>query len=84
MEDGMISHEEYRQRLNTIENMIDSSSVAFVLSHVAQVCAEKGQHIRENWQDERAAKEWDIACMKIDHTVAHLNNRAMPGIMFPE
>jgi len=41
-----------------LEQMIDSNSVSVVLLFLAEVCDQKAEHIRENWQDKSLAKTW--------------------------
>ncbi len=45
------------QMLN-IEAMIDRASVADILHIIADICHEKEDHIRANWQDNHYANEW--------------------------
>lgn len=49
-----------------IEKMIDRHGLASVLEMIAQICYEKGDHLRSNWQDETTAKVWDRDGRKID------------------
>ncbi len=49
-----------------IEPIIDGSSLAIVLSAIAQVCNEKSLHILENWQDSNTAKVWRQAAIQIE------------------
>lgn len=45
----------------TLEQLIDRCGLANVVSAVADICGEKAEHIRENWQDESTAFMWDKA-----------------------
>jgi len=54
-----MSTEETRQAI--IEDRIDKDSLEVVLYDIEQVCLAKAQHIRENWQDEHAAEQWEAA-----------------------
>jgi hypothetical protein len=49
----------YKLELEQIESVIDRTGIAAVISGIAQICSEKADHIRENWQDENLATEWD-------------------------
>lgn len=45
----------------TLESLIDQTSLLDVLVGLELVCAEKAKHVRINWQDEALAKLWDRA-----------------------
>jgi hypothetical protein len=53
-----------------LEALVDRHSVADVLLDLAFICAEKGAHIRENWQDSVTAKSWDKAAAICDKAAA--------------
>lgn len=42
-----------------LEQLIDKASLSTVLFALADICDEKANHIRENWQDNGLAKLWD-------------------------
>jgi hypothetical protein len=50
---------QHNKDLDTIESLIDRLSVPVVVSLLAEVCSAKADHLRENWQDEPGAKDWD-------------------------
>jgi hypothetical protein len=58
---------------NTLETLIDKHGLAAVLSAMSEVCAEKAEHIRSNWQDRATAKPWD----EVSNTFDDLQGRAM-------
>lgn len=45
--------------IETLERVIDAYDLPSVLEAIDQICIEKAQHIRENWQDESTARAWD-------------------------
>jgi hypothetical protein len=47
-----------RELLVTFEGAIDSHGLANVIDALAEICAEKADHIRENWQDGQTAGPW--------------------------
>ena len=49
-----------------IESMIDRSSLADVLSHLAQICSDKAEHIRSNWDSDPQAELWEEAAEQIE------------------
>lgn len=53
---GMGNHAE-----RDLEDAIDRYSLSDVLGTLANICSAKADHLRSNWQDENAAKEWDRA-----------------------
>jgi hypothetical protein len=44
-----------------LERLIDASSLATVVHTLAEIAAEKAEHIRCNWQDRLTARQWDRA-----------------------
>ena len=42
-----------------IEECIDKTSLADVLTCMADICFEKSDHVKTNWQDIGLAKTWD-------------------------
>lgn len=48
-----------------LEAMIDSNTLAEVVAALSEICAEKADHIRANWQDAVTAQAWDIAADKL-------------------
>lgn len=48
-----------------IETLIDKYSVSGILNAMANVCYAKAEHIRENWQDNDLAKDWEKRGSKI-------------------
>ena len=49
-----------------LEAMLDGGhSIADVLSMLAEVCDEKAEHVRTNWQDKVLAREWTRASTKL-------------------
>lgn len=50
-----------RERLEALEAMVDSATLAEVLEALADICHEKADHLRVNWQDSGMAVVWDRA-----------------------
>jgi len=48
-----------RDAKDRLEAMLDQSSLKEVLDMLAEICHEKADHLRSNWQDEAAAKDWE-------------------------
>jgi len=42
-----------------LEQLIDSFTLPQIVDKLAEICREKASHLRENWQDEKAARLWD-------------------------
>lgn len=57
---------------DTLEAMIDRTSLTAVLEGLFDVCGDKAEHIRANWQDEQTAKVWDIAQDIMSSVLAHV------------
>lgn len=51
-----------------LEALVDQNSLTDVLYALAEMCHEKADHVRSNWQDAIAAKEWDTAGRRIGRT----------------
>jgi hypothetical protein len=41
-----------------LEAMVDRASVSAILEALAQICRLKAVHLRDNWQDDKAARIW--------------------------
>jgi hypothetical protein len=54
-----------------LEAVIDDSSVKAMLEAISEICGEKAEFIRSQWQDHATARIWDaaaghIGCASID------------------
>ena len=49
-----------------IEAIMDASSANYVLNSIVQIAWGKADHLRTNWQDESAAKEWEKLASKLE------------------
>jgi hypothetical protein len=63
----MITHDptKHKEAIEALETLVDKTSVSFVLEALAQICAEKGEHINANWQDGVLARIWQRAGVRI-------------------
>ncbi|REJ65784.1 MAG: hypothetical protein DWQ31_17140 [Planctomycetota bacterium] len=59
---------------DTLEQLIDSASLQEVLSALAEICHEKADHLRSNWQDESSAKVWERDAQAIERCASKVNN----------
>ena len=57
-----------------LEQMIDSTSLKDVLNAINDICQEKGEHIRTNWQDAKLAQRWERDGNFIANFVDKLHN----------
>ena len=55
-----------------LEKMIDGSSLQSVVDALVDICNEKADHVRTNWQDEPLAKVWEKAGKMLDTCRAKL------------
>lgn len=62
----------------TLESLIDQTSLLDVLVALELVCAEKADHIRHNWQDAKLAKDWDRASKVCGDAARHKSVQALP------
>ena len=73
----------YRQMGNeaeherTFEDIIDKTSLAYVLLCLAAVCHDKADHVRSNWQDAGLAGAWERAATILDKTITRLPSYPM-------
>lgn len=44
-----------------LEDLIDRYNLSSVILEIANISAEKAEHVRSNWQDEGLARAWDKA-----------------------
>lgn len=56
---------EYTKDCEILEMKVDAHGVEGVLNMLSEICSEKAEHLRGNWQDEREAKVWDKAGTRI-------------------
>jgi hypothetical protein len=49
-----------------LEQLIDRTSLETVLQNIGNICVEKAEHIRTNWQDDPLARLWQLAGMRAD------------------
>lgn len=47
---------------NTLEALIDAANLGAVVCALSEICDAKAEHIREAWQDEPIARQWDDGC----------------------
>lgn len=55
-----------QKECETLESMIDVSSLNHVLESLATIAREKSEHIESNWQDAPSARAWRSAAKSID------------------
>lgn len=51
---------------DTLEKMIDANTLTWVLNALTDICYEKAEHLRTNWQDKISALPWEVAAQNID------------------
>ena len=56
-----------QERKDSLEMLMDREGLPDVLKAIAEICAEKAGHVRETWQDEKLAAQWDRAANAIEH-----------------
>jgi hypothetical protein len=63
-----------KELAETLEALVDQSSMRDVLFMLASIAAEKAQHLREAWQDETTAKRWDKDAKLVEACGCKVNN----------
>jgi len=46
--------------LKELEMLLDKLGTADILHYLGDICLEKAEHVRTNYQDESLAKEWEL------------------------
>jgi hypothetical protein len=57
-----------------LEGAIDKVGLSKVLFMLAEICGEKAEHLRANWQDNNAAKEWIADAKAIERIAAKVRS----------
>ena len=52
-----------------LENLLDEHGLTVLLDALTAICRAKAAHLRENWQDNRTARDWDATALKIERHV---------------
>lgn len=55
-----------KQEIDALERLIDTTDMSAVLRAIAQICHEKAEHVRTNWQDDATANQWSRLGSKIE------------------
>lgn len=50
---------------DAIEELIDAYGLESVLNAIGDICAEKAEHIRSNWQDSVTARPWHLIAARL-------------------
>lgn len=57
---------------DNLEQLIDQVGLPAVLTAIGEICSEKADHLRTNWQDVNMAREWDRSARKINSVAAFI------------
>lgn len=55
----------------TLEDLIDRFNISSVIMEIANIAEEKAQHVRENWQDENLARDWERTARYLDKVASN-------------
>jgi len=53
-----------------LEMMIDKHGLSKVLFWIAEICHEKADHVKSNWQDRELAKAWNVDAKAVERIAA--------------
>lgn len=56
-----------------LERLVDRHDLAGVLAALVEVCGEKAEHLRVNWQDAASAQMWERMAKRLDKQVSACN-----------
>lgn len=62
---------------NQLETLLDQTSLSELIEMLAEICWEKGEHLRASWQDEVSATAWERAGNRLTGVSA---NRYIAGV----
>lgn len=51
----------------TLEEIVDAHGLAWTLHALADMCRDKADHLRINWQDKDTAYAWDRAARTVEN-----------------
>jgi hypothetical protein len=57
-----------------LESIIDKQGLCTLLTAIADICALKADHVRENWQDNTTAKAWDWNAEQVQECANRVND----------
>jgi hypothetical protein len=57
-----------------LEAMVDRHGLYSVLAMLSDICGEKAEHLRSNWQDRSSAQNWGKAIAAIDVAASKVDN----------
>lgn len=55
-----------REQQETLEGLVDRTSLQEVLEALGEMCHSKASHLRVNWQSYYEAREWEKVGRKLD------------------
>lgn len=53
------------QLMEKLEALVDAESLSSIVECLGDICGEKADHLRANWQDEHTAKLWEKRMHKL-------------------
>ncbi len=56
------------EQLNSLESLIDYTSVRALLEAIADICTAKAEHVTGHWQDTPLAYAWEEAAIAVRNT----------------
>lgn len=56
-----------------LEAMIDRHGLYTIVSMLSDICSDKAQHIRTNWQDDSTATQWEKAMAIVDRAAGRID-----------
>jgi hypothetical protein len=63
--------------IETLENIIDKTTLEDVLDALGEICHGKADHIRSNWQDDATAHAWEVVASRIEKAAASAGVRGV-------
>lgn len=58
------------QEQTDLEMLVDRHGLFAVLDSLSGICGGKAEHLRGNWQDENAARDWEKAESAVDRAAS--------------
>jgi hypothetical protein len=61
--------------MEELERLVDQYGLHRVTDWLADICAQKAEHIRHNWQDEKMARLWEKDSNTFNRALNRLENQ---------
>ena len=57
----------------TLESILDQFTMTTIIDFLSSIASEKAEHLRSNWQDEPAARQWERMSKVLERSMEKVN-----------